>query len=225
MSGTVFKTVRGFVRGLVGSIPTHSRHAMLELPYPVILASASPRRRELLASLVSSFEVLPADLDEDSLTNPDPWQTARDLASAKSEKIALVRPDALVIGGDTVVAVPMKGGYEQLGKPANNLETERMLSILSGIQHLVITGVCLRWPGGERSFEVTSGVKFRMLTDAEVKTYAATGESLDKAGGYAAQGKGAYLIETVEGSLTNVIGLPMEKLKEELEALIPVEVG
>ncbi len=198
---------------------------MLHLPYPVILASASPRRRELLSRLVRVFEVIPADLDEDTYENPVPWQTALDLAQAKAAKIGESKPDALVIAGDTVVAIPIKGGYEQLSKPADKAETERMLGKLSGIQHLVITGVCLRWPTGEKSFEVTSGVTFRKLDAAEIRAYAETGESLDKAGGYAVQGKGASFIENVNGSLTNVIGLPMERLKEELEVLCTAQVG
>lgn len=198
---------------------------MLTLPYPVVLASASPRRKELLGRLIEQFQIVPSNLDEDPFLNPVPWQTARDLAHAKAVHVAGDYPDALVIGGDTVVAIPMKAGYEQLGKPADTKEAERMLGKLSGIQHLVITGVCLVWPGGKRSFEITSGVKFRKLEPAEMREYAASGESLDKAGGYAVQGKGASFIEAVDGSLTNVIGLPVEKLREELQAIAQVQVG
>lgn len=198
---------------------------MIQLPFPVVLASASPRRRELLSQLVDTFEVLPADLDEDALTCPIPWQTARDLAHAKALAIATLRPEALVIGGDTVVAIPVRGGYEQLAKPAAIDDAARMLTRLSGIQHLVITGICLIWPGGVKSFEVTSGVTFHSLTPSQIREYAETGESLDKAGGYAAQGRGAAFIQSVEGSLTNVIGLPVEKLREELLSLLPVATG
>lgn len=192
---------------------------MVSLPYPVVLASASPRRKDLLARLVPAFEVLPADLDEEALTSPVPWQTARDLAEAKASAVAQHRPEALVVGGDTVVAIPIRGGYEQLAKPVDRADARRMLAKLSGIQHLVITGVCLRWPGGSKTFEVTSGVRFRALTPREIADYVESGESLDKAGAYAAQGRGASFIESVEGSLTNVIGLPVERLREELEAL------
>lgn len=198
---------------------------MLTLPYPVVLASASPRRRELLADIVSSFEVLPADLDETIYVDPVPWQTARDSATAKGEHLAKQRPDALIIAGDTVVAIPIPGGYEQLAKPEDVKDAERMLTRLSGIQHLVITGVCLIWPGGRRNFEVTTGVTFRRLDPSEVREYAATGESLDKAGAYAAQGVGASFIESVDGSLTNVIGLPVEKLREELLAIPHVQLA
>jgi len=198
---------------------------MIQLPFPVVLASASPRRRELLSQLVDTFDVLPADLDEDALTCPIPWQTARDLAHAKAQVIAEQRPDALVIGGDTVVAIPVRGGYEQLAKPVDVEDAVRMLTRLAGIQHLVITGICLIWPGGVRSFEVTSGVTFHTCTPSQIRTYAETGESLDKAGAYAAQGRGASFIKSVDGSLTNVIGLPVEKLREELLALQLVAAG
>lgn len=198
---------------------------MLNLPYPVVLASASPRRRELLSRMISEFEILPADLDETVFVNPVPWQTARDSAAAKAAHLAKVRPEALVIGGDTVVAIPIRGGYEQLAKPTDARDAERMLTKLSGIQHLVITGVCLIWPGGQRNFEVTSGVTFRKLEPQEIREYADSGESLDKAGAYAVQGKGASFIESIDGSLTNVIGLPLEKLREELQAISEVQVA
>lgn len=192
---------------------------MIELPYPVVLASASPRRRELLAGLVERFEIVPAHLDEEAFEHPDPEQTARDLAEAKAAYIAKLCPDALVIAGDTVVALPVDSGFEQLAKPADEADARCMIARLQGREHLVLTGICLLWPRGRTTFVETSRVRFKRLSQQEVADYVALGESLDKAGAYAAQGKAGEIIESVEGSLSNVIGLPIERLREALEGI------
>ncbi len=199
--------------------PSRYPFGLLEIPYRIILASASPRRKELLGRIVSEFEIIPPDLDEEAFNQPVPWQTARDLAFEKASLIHGDNPEALVIGGDTVVALPVQGGYDQLGKPKDTWDAVRMLKRLSGIEHLVITGVCLKWPGGTKSFEVTSGVKFRKLSESEIKEYVACGESMDKAGSYAVQGRGASFIEGMRGSLTNVMGFPVDEVREELAKL------
>lgn len=188
---------------------------MIRLKYPVVLASASPRRRELLAALVPEFQVDPAHLDEDALTDPDPFVTAQRLAREKALAVFDRHPDALIIGGDTVVAIE----NQQLSKPVDVEDACRMLRMLSGKTHQVITGVCLRYPRGMKAFTDQSWVTFFSLSDEQIQAYVSTGETMDKAGAYAAQGEGRSIIERIEGSLTNVIGLPMERLEEALKVL------
>lgn len=179
----------------------------------MVLASASPRRRELLKELVPEFEVVPADVDEDALTRLDPWVTARELAMAKARVVARLRPEALVIGSDTVVAVDSGLEYPvQLAKPRDEEDAMRMLRLLSGRQHMVITGVALVRGLIEEVSADTTRVSFRELTEGEIRTYVGTGEPMDKAGAYAIQGGAAAFVERTEGSISNVIGLPLELL-------------
>lgn len=195
---------------------------MLELRIPVVLASASPRRRELLAQIVAEFEVVPAEVDEEALTVSDPWRTAQDLAMAKARSVSQLRPEALVIGGDTVVALPSEPDscyWEQLGKPGDAAESAAMLRRLSGRTHAVITGVAVVWPKGRRGFVETSHVAFRELAEQELLAYAASGEPLDKAGGYAIQGGAAEFVDRLEGSWENVVGLPVQALARRIAGL------
>lgn len=185
----------------------------VRLPYPVVLASQSPRRKQLLSQLVPEFDVLVSQVDEDALTLPDPFDTAGTLALAKARAVAHERPDALVIGGDTVVAFPAETGWTQLAKPHDPEDAVRMLSTLSGRTHTVATGLALIWPGGEEVEVVRSEVRFRNLSQSEILEYVATGEPMDKAGAYGLQGLGASFVDEVIGSRTNVIGLPMEALE------------
>lgn len=187
---------------------------MRPLRYPVVLASGSPRRKELLARLIPEFEVLPADVDEDGLTDSDPWVTAQRLAREKALTVFEQRPDTLVIGGDTVVALPVEDGFRQYAKPVDAADAERMLGELSGREHLVITGVALRWPKGLIAITETSKVTFRELSPEAIRYYVATGEPLDKAGAYGIQGMAATLVARLEGELENVIGLPVARLEE-----------
>jgi septum formation protein len=182
----------------------------------LVLASASPRRRELLGRIVRAFEVVVADVDEDALTVADPWQTAERLAEAKAVVVAAGHPKALVIGSDTVVAFQGVGGWTQLAKPADPEDAVRMLLTLSGQTHVVITGVSLVQGAEVDTFSVTSRVTFRSLEPEEVRAYVATGEPMDKAGAYAIQGGAAKFVERLEGSLENVIGLPLEELQKRL---------
>lgn len=185
--------------------------------YPVVLASASPRRQELLKQLFSEFEVIPADLDEDALTVKDPWETAKRLALAKAKAVAVQRPDALVIGSDTVVALPSFESTIQLAKPEDAQDAVRMLAALSGKSHWVITGVALLSPDFEMVEADETSVTFRDLEQSEIEEYVATGEPMDKAGAYAIQGGAAGFVANTKGSLSNVIGLPLEQVQRMLK--------
>lgn len=189
----------------------------MRLKYPVVLASASPRRQQLLKGLMQDFAVAPADVDEAALTSADPWVTAQTLAREKALAVFSMHPDRLVIAGDTVVALPVGEGYVQLAKPDDASAATAMMEALAGKEHVVITGVALRWPKGFHAFTDTTRVTFRALKPAEIAEYVATGEGRDKAGGYAIQGGAAKFVARMEGSLTNVVGLPMEALEEALK--------
>ncbi|MBX3119915.1 MAG: septum formation protein Maf [Fimbriimonadaceae bacterium] len=191
---------------------------MLSIPYPVILASASPRRKQLLNKLITEFDILHADLDEGALTTSDPFATAEALAAAKAGIIFSQRPDSLVIGGDTVVALPIgEDKFEQLAKPEDEGDAHRILRQLSGRTHLVITGIALFWPGGQHIFADTSKVTFNDLVDEQIWSYISTGEPMDKAGAYGAQDSSNGFIASIEGSFDNVVGLPTEALMQALQ--------
>lgn len=187
------------------------------IPYPVILASASPRRRRLLAELIPAFTVCPSDVDEDAITCTDPRATAERLAHAKALAVAAKNPSALVIGGDTVVALPnppegSRDGWEMLAKPTDPEDAVRMLSKLAGRSHMVVTGVSLVWPGGFKTFHDASWVTFRQAAEEEIRAYVATGEPLDKAGAYGIQDASHDFCIGIDGSTANVVGLPIEQL-------------
>ena len=189
---------------------------MVQLRYPVVLASASPRRRELLGRLLAQFEVQAALVDEEGLTTADPWETAERLAVAKAAAVFARRKDALVIAGDTVVALEEGGAWRQLAKPVDVADAAKMLRALSGRTHTVVTGVAFVWPGGERAFAEESLVTFRPVGEREIARYVATGSPMDKAGAYGLQDESQDFIESVEGSVSNVVGLPIERLEQEL---------
>ena len=153
-----------------------------------------------------------SDVDEEALTVSDPFETAERLAEAKARAVANLRPDALVIGGDTVVALD----GEQFAKPKHAADAKRMLRNLSGRTHVVATGISLVSPGGVQTFHDKTYVTFRDLSDEEIEAYVATGEPMDKAGAYAIQGGAAGFVTKREGSESNVIGLPLERLREHL---------
>jgi septum formation protein len=181
---------------------------------PLVLASASPRRRELLARFGIPFEVAPSDVDEEALTVADPYRTAEDLARAKARAIATLRPEAFVIGADTVVALPEGTGFRQFSKPVDAADAHRILRALSGHTHRVITGVACIGPDGEETFHDETWVTFRDLSDVEIAAYVATGEPRDKAGAYGCQGGARDFIVAMEGSFSNVMGLPLERLAQ-----------
>ncbi|HVT13758.1 MAG TPA: Maf family protein [Fimbriimonadaceae bacterium] len=175
----------------------------------IILASASPRRLELLKQLAPEFEVVPSDVPETELG--DPWETAVGLALAKARAVAYRFFDEIVIGADTVVAYE-EDGWHQLAKPENEADARRMLRTLSNREHVVITGIAVIAPEIQEATSDTTRVRFRQMSDAEIAKYVATGEPMDKAGGYAIQGGAKSFVERVEGSISNVVGLPLEVL-------------
>jgi len=182
----------------------------------IILASASPRRQELLKFIIPDFEIMPAAVDETLPSGIRANEAAEYLAIKKAAFIAKKQPDALVLGCDTVVII---GGII-LGKPENEADAERMLKTLSGMTHKVITGVCIFKGNESMSFSEATDVTFYHLTDDEIKSYIKTGDSMDKAGSYGIQERGAFLVRSITGDFYNVMGLPVARLKRELEIFI-----
>lgn len=179
----------------------------------VILASASPRRKELLQYVVPEFDIVPADIDETVPEDIPAEESAEFLSVKKASFISEKYPESIVIGCDTVVVI----GGEILGKPSDEDEAARMLQKLSGRTHEVITGVCLAYGELRESFSCRTMVKFYPLSKEEIAGYIATGEPMDKAGAYGIQGKGCLLAESVNGDFFNVVGLPVSMLKRRLE--------
>lgn len=177
----------------------------------LLLASASPRRVELLRAAGYEFSVVPADVDEAALIEPNPWRTARATALAKARAVHAAHPGATVIGGDTVVAVKDGGRWTLLGKPEDDEDAARMLRHLNGREHTVVTGVAVVTDAREEVSSKTSRVRIE-LTEAEIAAYIATGEPNGKAGAYAIQ-SGQPGIALVGGPLDNVIGLPIELVR------------
>lgn len=175
------------------------------LPEQLVLASASPRRRDLLAGLQLDFEVRSAEIDESALTDELPEDHVLRLARAKAQAVAW--PGELVLAADTVVV--LEGRI--LGKPADPAEAHQMLSSLTGREHDVYTGVALFEPDRDTLVSATdrSEVRIAALDKDEISWYVSTGEPLDKAGSYAIQGLGALFVERVVGNYTNVVGLPL----------------
>lgn len=179
----------------------------------VILASQSPRRRELLALIGVAHEVRPADIDETYLAGERPRAHAERLAR---EKAAKIRTDgAVVIGSDTIVVVD----GDVLGKPRDDAEAARMLRRLSGRAHTVITAVAVAWNGRLESAVEEVEVVFHDLTDRDIADYIATREPMDKAGAYGIQGFGATIVARVSGDYFAVMGLPLQRLVLLLEQL------
>ena len=172
----------------------------------IILASQSPRRRELLAQMgVPQFEVVPALGEEIASPGLSPAQLVEVLSRQKAEEVAVqAGPDDVVIAADTVVAVD--GAV--LGKPRDPADAARMLSLLSGRAHTVYTGVTVRRGTFSRTAHEATQVRFRPLTQSEISAYIATGEPMDKAGAYGIQGRGCVLVEGIDGNYPNVVGLP-----------------
>ena len=190
----------------------------LEDPSSLVLASASPRRRDLLSQLGLRFTVAAADIDETPLPGEAADVYVLRLAREKARTVAERFPGTWVLAADTTVAL----GTELLGKPANPSEAREMLTRLSGRTHAVYTGVALAGRAQE-SRVVRTGVTFRTLSAGEIAWYADTGEPLDKAGAYGMQGKGSFLVSGIEGSPTNVIGLPLgETLELLMRAGVPL---
>lgn len=181
----------------------------------VILASASPRRQELLKLITEDFKVIPANIDETVPKNIPSEKIPEILAVNKAEYISALYPDDIVIGSDTVVVLDEK----IMGKPNNSDECFKMLESLSGRTHKVITGTAVCRNGRTQSFLSVSEVTFYKLSEKEIYDYIATGEPFDKAGGYGIQGYGSFLVEKINGDYFTIVGLPVAKLKRLLDSL------
>ena len=183
----------------------------------LILASGSPQRREILGRLGMPFGVEPSDIDETPHAGEGPEELAARLALAKAREVVARHTDGLVIGADTVV---WRGG-RLFGKPRDRAEAVAMLRQLRDGQHLVVTGLAVvrASDGAERVTTVPAAVVMRDYSDAEIERYVDTGEPLDKAGAYGAQGEGARLIERIDGPFLTVVGLPLDQLAPLLREL------
>lgn len=181
---------------------------MFDTLQPLVLASASPRRREMLAELGLEFTVAAADIVEEAGAGEEPASFARRLAVEKAAAVAAGFPAAWVLGADTVVAL----GDRILGKPADARQAEEMLAALSGREHTVWTGFALLRGREQVVAAVATRVWFAELDPDLIRAYVATGEPLDKAGAYGIQGRGGVLVRQIEGSASNVIGLPLAEV-------------
>ena len=182
----------------------------------LVLASASPRRRELLAQAGFIFQVHPAYIPEDPLPGEDPLAYVIRLARQKAQAAfaEIGAPDAAVLGADTTVTLD----NHILGKPEDAADAARMLRLLSGRTHRVITGVALVTASAVEVAAETTAVRFLTLSDEEIDAYIATGEPMDKAGAYAIQGRAARWIPRIEGDYFNVVGLPLALVSTLLES-------
>jgi septum formation protein len=189
------------------SFPTISKE------YPLILASASPRRKRLLEQVALPFLSMPSSVEEDQIVG-EKSMPPHLLAEKKARAISSKSNNNWILGADTIVV------FEEikLGKPRSNDEARSMLHLLAGKEHTVTTGFCLIDPSGRvaHSEEITTLVKMKELNRVEIEAYIATGEPFDKAGSYAIQGIGSFMVETICGSYTNVVGLPVHALIKSL---------
>jgi septum formation protein len=181
----------------------------MKMNQPLILASASPRRRDLLSTLGVEFRVVVPEIDETPLAGEKPKAYAERLAE---EKACAVDENGIIIAADTIVVQ----NETILGKPADATHAHEMLNALSGKTHEVITGVCVKSSTHTVVFSVGTEVVFRVLEEAEIEAYIASGEPMDKAGAYAIQGGAAHMVQAINGSYTNVVGLPLCALYESL---------
>ncbi len=182
----------------------------------IILASSSPRRKELLKTAGVEFEVHVKDVDESIPEGTPPAEAAKMTAAKKAAVIASEYKNDIVIGADTIVVA----NGRILGKPKDEADAAEMLRMLSGIEHEVITGVCIKCDESSHFFAQTSKVKFYDLTDEEIRAYVASGEPMDKAGSYGIQGLGCTLVERIEGDYFNIVGLPVAEVCRKIKTLI-----
>ncbi len=190
---------------------------MIEFDKKVILASASPRRQELIKLIFDSVEILPADCDETLPEGIGAREAVEYLSKIKNEASAkLTDQENLIISADTVVAV----GDKILGKPVDKEDARRMISLLSGKVHQVYTGVTLSLNGKVKTFSEKTDVEFFDLTEGEIEEYISSKEPYDKAGAYGIQGKAGLLVKGINGDYYNVVGFPIARLKREIEEFI-----
>jgi septum formation protein len=181
----------------------------------LILASGSPRRRELLTQIGVSFTVQPSQATENVPPGTNPVEMVKELALRKAREVAGASPAHWVLGADTIVVLD----GQVLGKPADAQDAASMLQRLSGRRHQVLTGVALVGPGGQWVDYAETIVWMRPLTQEEIEAYVATGEPLDKAGAYGIQGRAAAFVPRIEGCYYNVVGLPLALLSQKLHEL------
>jgi len=187
---------------------------------PVILASASPRRKEILSMLGFPFTVVPSNMSEDLALGSNDFESyARQLASMKTQAVANEEQNSIVIGADTIVVYEGK----LYSKPESKEQARSFLKEFSGKTHSVITGVGLYMDGKVCTFSVQTKVTFRELDDLLINTYVESGDPMDKAGGYGIQTAGALLVEKIDGDYYNVMGLPIAKLMEYMRNLAFME--
>jgi septum formation protein len=179
----------------------------------LVLASASPRRQELLRAANIVFEVLPAHINEDPIPGEMPKACVERLALEKAQAIALQRPYDSVLSADTIVVI----GNQILNKPVDHSDAIRMIRLLSGHRHEVITGVCLIHEGKCEVASETTAVTMSEISEREIAAYVATGEPMDKAGAYAIQGIASRWIPRIEGDYNNVVGLPIARVYRMLQ--------
>ena len=182
---------------------------------PIILASTSPRRKELLSQLNLDFQAIPARCEEKMTAGEDPLRTARRLSREKAESLKDKYRSHIIVGADTFVNFKK----QVLGKPYSREDAERMLRCLSSQTVTVITGFVILDASRNKSVSrtVTTQVFFKKITPAEIKKYIDSGEPLGKAGAFAIQGKGAVFVKGIKGSYTNILGLPLYKISQEFK--------
>ena len=192
-------------------------------PWLLFLASGSPRRKALLRDLNLRLKIVSTDIPEVPDLHEAPFSFSRRMARRKAEIVSIVLPKQWVLGADTVVVLEKK----ILGKPKDSREAKRFLHALSGKTHQVITSFCLKNRGLNLTItkSVSTRVSFKTLSAKEIDWYVQTGEPLDKAGAYAIQGKGAFCVQTIKGSYTNVVGLPVTEVLEVLEKYAGLRMG
>lgn len=186
---------------------------MVEINMNVILASASPRRKQLLSRIFSDFDICPSSADETVPETVKPYEYAEYLAVKKAEDIAEKNKDSLVIGCDTVVI----NGSKILGKPQSRNDAYDMIKMLSGKKHQVMTGICLCLSGKSVSFSCRTDVEFYNLSETEILEYIASDEPYDKAGAYGIQGAGGLFVKRIDGDFYNVMGLPVAELNRRIK--------
>ena len=190
---------------------------MINFDKKVILASASPRRQELIKLIFDSVEILPADCDETLPEGIGAREAVEYLSKIKNEASSeLTEKENLIISADTVVAV----GDKILGKPVDEEDARRMISLLSGKVHQVYTGVTLSLNGKVKTFSEKTDVEFFDLTEEEIEEYISSKEPYDKAGAYGIQGKAGLLVKGINGDYYNVVGFPIARLKRAIEEFI-----
>lgn len=182
----------------------------------IILASSSPRRRELLQTAGLEFEIHVKDVDESVPEGTPPEEAAKMTAAKKAAAVADEFKKEIVIGADTIVVADGR----ILGKPKDETDAANMLKMLSGIEHEVITGVCIICDSMSHNFAQISKVKFYDLSEEEILSYVASGEPMDKAGSYGIQGLGCTLVERIEGDYFNIVGLPVAAVYRKIKELI-----